>query len=344
MLDLDTAELAAEPTDDPSPIGGPQDLAYILYTSGSTGQPKGAMVRHNGAVNHIFAEFELLEFHRDTRFLQNAPSSSDISVWQFLAPLLKGGRTVVADYETMCDSRLLLETIRSQRITLIELVPVVMKELLEHAGGLPEVERLLPDLEWAMVTGEAAPVSLVNQWLATWPGIRLVNAYGPTEAADDIAQHVLVTPLPPQSRSVPIGAPTGQPGPVRAGPESATRTARSAGRNLRFRNRSRAGYWNNEARTHESFVANPYSDGFRGDVVYRTGDLGRWLPDGTLECLDRLDHQVKVRGFRIELGEIERVLSGHPVVRDGVVIVARGSAGRQTAGGVFSAQRIVGSC
>src|SRR4029077_3359243 len=114
----------------------------------------GAMVRHNGAVNHIFAEFDLLKFHRDCKLLQSAPSSSDISVWQFLAPLLIGGRTVVADYETICDPRRLLETIQSQRITLIELVPVVLKELLEFVRTMPESKRSLPELEWAMVTGE----------------------------------------------------------------------------------------------------------------------------------------------------------------------------------------------
>ena len=204
---LDRNDWLDEPDSAPSSVSGAGDLAYMLYTSGSTGLPKGAMVRHDGAVNHIFAEFELLGFHPGTAFLQSAPSSSDISVWQFLAPVLIGGRTVVADYETVCDPAALFRLIRSQDITLIELVPVVMKDLLDHVGHLPPQDRALPRLACAMVTGEAATPALINQWLATYPAVTLVNAYGPTEAADDICQGVLDRPLASDRVALPIGRP-----------------------------------------------------------------------------------------------------------------------------------------
>ena len=321
LLDLASDSLPTLPPTNPAPVNSPHDVAYLLYTSGSTGVPKGAMVRHNGAVNHIFAEFELLSFHPDSAFLQSAPSSSDISVWQFLAPVLIGGRTVVADYETVCDPSRLFQTLRSQSVTLIELVPVVMNELLDYVHRLAADERELPDLQWAMITGEAAPVSVVNRWLETYPGIRLINAYGPTEAADDICQHVIDRPLLAGLHNVPIGRPL------------ANLALYVLDRNLRLVHAGvpgeicvagigvGPGYWNNEAKTRESFVANPYSSHGDDRVLYRTGDLGRWLPDGTLECLDRLDRQVKVRGFRIELGEIEGVLHLHPAVREAAVIV-----------------------
>ncbi|MGH8571629.1 MAG: amino acid adenylation domain-containing protein, partial [Gammaproteobacteria bacterium] len=330
---LDGDDLAGEPASRPTPLSGATDPAYLLYTSGSTGPPKGAMIRHDGAVNHIYAEFELLRFHADTTFLQSAPSSSDISVWQFLAPVLIGGRTVIADYETVCDPAALLWTIRSEDVTLIELVPVVMKELLNHAGRLPAAERALPRLEWAMVTGEAATPALVNQWLETYREVKLVNAYGPTEAADDICQGVLDRPLASDRRAVPIGRPL------------ANLSLYVLDRNLNLVPQGvpgeicvsgigvGAGYWGNDRRTRESFVPNPYAGESYGEVIYRTGDLGRWLPDGTLECLERLDHQVKVRGFRIELGEIEGVLGGHPAVREAVVVIRDGGDGdKQLAG------------
>jgi amino acid adenylation domain-containing protein len=318
---LDDAGLGREPTSPPERVARGTGLAYLSYTSGTTGLPKGAMVRHDGAVNHIFAEFELLRFHPATAFLQSAPSSSDISVWQYLAPLLIGGRTTIVDYETVCDPASLFQTIQAERITLIELVPAVMKGLLDHAARLTADERALPDLEWAMVTGEAATPALVNQWLSTYAGIRLVNAYGPTEAADDICQIVLNRAIESDRDTVPIGRPL------------PNLTLYVLDRNLQLVPRGVKGeicvsgigvgdgYWRNEATTAERFVSSPYAGEGRGDRLYRTGDLGRWLPDDTLECLERLDSQVKVRGFRIELGEIESVLAGHPAIREAAVVV-----------------------
>ena len=330
---LDAERLGDCPTHDPDHVSTPRDPAYMLYTSGSTGSPRGAMVRHDGAVNHIFAEFDLLEFHADTAFLQSAPASSDISVWQFLSPLLKGGRTVIADYETVCDPVQLLRLIQAEGITLIELVPVLLQELLTHARTLPAPERSLPDLEWAMVTGEAVPVPVVNLWLDTYPDVRVVNAYGPTEAADDTCQHVLSAKLPADRRSVPIGTPIpnmthyvldaqlnlvpiGVPGEI---------CVSGVGVGL--------GYWQDEKHTRDRFVLNPHRPaGTAGEhhaVLYRTGDRGLWRPDGTLEYVERFDTQVKIRGFRIELGEIESILTDHPMVREAAVAVHEDESGER---------------
>jgi amino acid adenylation domain-containing protein len=320
----DLSHLMDKPKTNPELVYDQDDqlLAYLLYTSGSTGQPKGAIIHHKGAVNHIYAQFEALAFHRDTAFLQSAPSSSDISVWQFLGPILIGGRTVIADYETVCDPGQLFKVIRSANVTLIELVPAVLKALLDYAAQLPSEARVLPALEWAMVTGEAVSVGLVNQWLTTYPTIKLVNAYGPTEASDDICQHVMDTPLPSEKLSVPIGKPL------------ANLTIYVLDRNLKLVPLGvpgeicvsgvgvGKGYWHKKDKSGASFAANPYVQSDRGTVLYRTGDLGRWLSDGTLEFLGRLDHQVQIRGFRIELGEIEAILAQHPDVRETVVIVS----------------------
>ncbi len=319
VLVLDEDDLAGEPVTGPEPVNSSRDLAYVLYTSGSTGVPKGAMVRHDGAVNHMFAEFDLLSFHRDTAFLQSAPSSSDISVWQFLAPSLVGGWTVIADFEIVCDPARLFHLIRSERVTLIELVPVVMAELLDYVGNLSQDERQLPDLEWAMATGEAVPVSLIRKWIETYRAIPIVNAYGPTEAADDICQLTIDAPLPPERRTVPIGRPLANlalyvlDSNLRLVPRGVVGEICVSGIGVG------AGYLGDASKSAAAFVANPHGHGTH-QTLYRTGDLGRWLPSGDLECLERLDHQVKVRGFRIELGEIEGMLGGNPAVREAVVV------------------------
>jgi amino acid adenylation domain-containing protein len=304
------------------------DPAYMLYTSGSTGSPKGVVIRHDGAVNHIYAQIETLGLGAELSFLQSAPSSSDISVWQFLAPLLIGGRTVIVDAETVAAPERLLASLQRQGITLVELVPSVLRALLDHAGELAAAERALPALRWMMATGETVPVELINDWFGIYPGIRAVNAYGPTEASDDVTQLLIDGPLPAGTRSLAIGRPLAnfscyvldrqlRPVPARVPGELAIGGIGVGG-----------GYWRNPGRTAESFVPNPFT-GTGGEIMYRTGDRVRWLPDGNLEFLGRLDHQVKVRGFRLELGEIEAALAAHPQVRESAATVRPEPGGGQ---------------
>jgi surfactin family lipopeptide synthetase A len=296
--------------------------AYMIYTSGSTGLPKGAIIQHQGAINHIYAQFDALQLNQSLTFLQSAPASSDISVWQFLAPLLIGGKTVIAKTETICDSETLFKLIQEQGLTLVELVPIVLRGLIDYASRLSLEIRDLPALKWMMVTGESASVELVNQWLKIYPNIPVVNAYGPTEAADDITQFIAGNPLPKNLRTVPIGKPLanlnlyildsqnqclpiGIPGEI---------CVSGIGVGL--------GYWKNEEKTQSSFISDPhYPLPITHYPMYKTGDLGRWLPDGNIEFLGRIDRQVKIRGFRIELGEIEALLNQHPSVEESVVIV-----------------------
>ncbi|MGL5880441.1 MAG: non-ribosomal peptide synthetase, partial [Xenococcaceae cyanobacterium] len=308
------------------------DRAYMIYTSGSTGLPKGAIVRHDGAINHIYAQFDALELQEGFSFLQSAAASSDISVWQFLAPILRGGRTVIVDTETVCNPEKLFQVIKQEQINLVEFVPVVLKGLLDYISELSPGQRLLPDLKWMMVTGEYVSVELVNEWLKIYPLIKVANAYGPTEAADDITQFIITEPFPENQRSVPIGkplanlnlyildsqmqlVPIGVPGEICV-------SGIGVG----------DGYWQNEEKTNLSFVSNPFLKSEIGansnsplqpqtPILYKTGDLGRWLPDGNIEFLGRIDRQVKIRGFRIELGEIETLLTQNSFVREGVVVV-----------------------
>ncbi|MUG94913.1 amino acid adenylation domain-containing protein [Scytonema sp. UIC 10036] len=308
-------------------INDASDPAYTLYTSGSTGLPKGAIVRHDGAVNHIYAQFDELKLTEEFCFLQSAPSSTDISVWQFLAPLLIGGRTVIVDIETVAIPEQLFKVLKSEEITVVELVPALFGGLLEHTSGIPSNERELPSLKWMMVVGEPVSVNWVNKWLQIYPEIKIVNAYGPTEAADDITQFIVDKPLPENQRTIPIGKPLANLNLYILDEQMKLLPIGAPGEICVSGIGVGAGYWKNEEKTKLSFVENPFTDASkklpknRADLIYKTGDLGRWLPDGNIEFLGRIDHQVKIRGFRVELGEIETFLGQHPNVRENVVAV-----------------------
>ncbi|TFI53960.1 amino acid adenylation domain-containing protein [Mastigocladus laminosus UU774] len=308
-------------------INDASDPAYMLYTSGSTGLPKGAIVRHDGAVNHIYAQFDELELTEEFCFLQSAPSSTDISVWQFLAPLLIGGRTVIVDLETVAIPEKLFQVLKSEQITVVELVPALFGGLLEYTLGLPNNERELPCLKWMMVVGEAVSVHWVNKWLGIYPQIKIANAYGPTEAADDITQFIVDKPLGENQRTIPIGKPLANLNLYILDEQMKLLPIGAPGEICVSGIGVGAGYWKNEEKTKLSFVPNPFTDASqklpanRPDLIYKTGDLGRWLPDGNIEFLGRIDHQVKIRGFRVELGEIEAFLLQHEAVREAVVVV-----------------------
>ncbi|MUG96490.1 amino acid adenylation domain-containing protein, partial [Scytonema sp. UIC 10036] len=315
------------PQDNLEPINDASDPAYMLYTSGSTGLPKGAIVRHDGAVNHIYAQFDELKLTEEFCFLQSAPSSTDISVWQFLAPLLIGGRTVIVDIETVAIPEQLFKVLKSEEITVVELVPALFGGLLEHTSGIPSNERELPSLKWMMVVGEPVSVNWVNKWLQIYPEIKIVNAYGPTEAADDITQFIVDKPLPENQRTIPIGKPLANLNLYILDEQMKLLPIGAPGEICVSGIGVGAGYWKNEEKTKLSFVENPFADASqklpanRADLIYKTGDLGRWLPDGNIEFLGRIDHQVKIRGFRVELGEIEAFLIQHQAVKETVVVV-----------------------
>ncbi|NGY62592.1 amino acid adenylation domain-containing protein [Lentzea sp. NEAU-D13] len=297
------------------------DLAYVLFTSGSTGRPKGAMVEQRGMLNHMLAKVEDLCLDASTALVQNAGPSFDIVVWQCLGALVAGGRTVVVSDEAMTDPRVLLR--EAAEATVLEVVPSMLEVMLDL---LERESRRLPHLRTLVSTGEALPRPLAARWLAAYPGIALVNAYGPTEASDDIT-HLTVDPRLGEG-SVPLGHPirnariyvvdrTIPLGPAALVPTGVQGEICVAGPCVG------RGYVNDPERTAAAFADDP----FEGGRLYRTGDLGRWLPDGTLEFLGRADSQVKLRGHRVELGEIEAALSEDPSVTAAVVLVQR-AAGR----------------
>ncbi|WP_200301835.1 non-ribosomal peptide synthetase [Streptomyces adelaidensis] len=295
----------------------PERLAYIYFTSGSTGEPKGAMCEHAGMLNHLHAKLDDLGIGDGDVVAQTAPQCFDISLWQLLAGPLTGGRTLLVEQEVILDVERFVDRIADGRVNVLQVVPSYLEAVLAHLEQHP---RELPDLRRVSVTGEALKKELAERWFATEPGIPLVNAYGLTETSDDTNHEVM--DRAPEGGRVPLGRPVGN---VRVyvvdehlslvplgAPGEIVFSGVCVGR----------GYVNDPERTRRAFTTDPYRPGER---LYRSGDHGRWRPDGKLEFLGRRDTQVKVRGFRIEIGEVENALLRVAGVRDGAVVVAKGA-------------------
>ncbi|UOB08255.1 amino acid adenylation domain-containing protein [Streptomyces sp. HP-A2021] len=293
---------------------GPDDVAYIIFTSGSTGEPKGAMIRHSGMLNHLLAKELDLKLAESDRVAQIATQCFDISVWQLLVAWMCGGSTVIYGQDEIVEAGTFLAALREDGITVLEVVPSYLDALLTEVEQRPVG---LPDLRFNMVTGEPLPPALTRRWFAQYD-VPLVNAYGPTEASDDVTHHVIEHPV--LDTRTPVGRPVVNTGIHVVGFDDTPRPIGGYGEICVTGAGVGLGYVNDEERTAAVFVANTLDD--RSQVMYRTGDVGRWLPDGSLDCAGRVDHQVKVRGHRIELSEIDSALERLPGV-DGAVTLAR---------------------
>lgn len=323
----DNASLASLSTNDPEKNVNPNDPACLLFTSGSTGLPKGVVLTHEGVVNHILSEVKVLDLPYGFSFLQSAALSSDISLWQMVGPLLYGGTTMVIDRHDVLDYEKLITRIREQRIMLVELVPSYLVGLIGYLTAAGPQRPLLPDLRWIMICGEELPVRMVNDWLALYPETRVVNAYGPAEASDDVAQFIIDKRLDDACRKVPIGKPLPNLNIhildewLNQMPPGIKGEICISGIGVGL------GYWNDPERTALAFTANPVP-GSNGTVIYRTGDFGRWTPGGQLEFHGRSDSQIKIRGFRVEPGEIETQIKSHFAVSDAIVLAKKDKQGQ----------------
>ncbi|GAA3567710.1 hypothetical protein GCM10022222_59560 [Amycolatopsis ultiminotia] len=299
----------------------PRRGAYVIFTSGTTGEPKGVVVERAGLLNHLHLMAHEFELSTSDVLAQTAGSSFDISIWQMLTGVLRGAATVVVDDAAVRDAATLLDLAGRWRVSVLQLVPGMIRAVLDRADDedLRSVRRL-------SATGEELPADLCAAWLRRFPRIPVVNAYGPAECSDDTHLAVLADP-PPPDRAVTIGSPVaGATGRVLAAdgtlqpfgvPGELAIGGLVVGR----------GYLGDPRATAEKFVPDPF--GPPGARRYRTGDRARLLRDGRLEFLGRLDHQLKVRGFRIEAAEVETALRELAGVTDAVVVV-RGEDEEQT--------------
>ncbi|MBW4560438.1 MAG: amino acid adenylation domain-containing protein [Mojavia pulchra JT2-VF2] len=297
-----------------------ENLSYVIYTSGSTGQPKGVMISHRSICNTLYWRQTTFKITEQDKVLQTISFSFDPSVWQIFWPLSFGGQLIMARPGGHSDTAYLVQTIIEQQITIIALVPSVIRVLLEEKG----IENC-QSLRHVTSGGEALPIELINKFCAYLKLDNvLVNCYGPTEASIDATSwtcqpgtNYIFAPIgrPIANTQIYIlnedlqPVPVGEPGELHIGGIGLAR-----------------GYLNLPELTDKKFISNPFSNE-PGARLYKTGDLARYLPDGNIEFLGRIDHQVKIRGFRIELGEIETTLSQHPVVKQAVVIAREDIAG-----------------
>ncbi len=316
---------------DPGVAVALDQLAYIYFTSGSTGEPKGAMCEHAGMLNHLFAKIDDLRIGEGDVVAQTAPQCFDISLWQLVSALLVGGRTLLVEQEAVLDARRFIGKIVDGRVNVVQVVPSYLEVLLSYLAQYPCE---LPHLRCVSVTGEALKKELTQRWFAAQPGIKLVNAYGLTETSDD-TNHEIMDSVPRRER-VPLGRPINNvhvyvvdehlsPAPLGA-PGELVFAGVCVGR----------GYINDPERTRRAFLADPHRESQR---LYRSGDYGRWLPEGKLEFLGRRDTQVKISGFRIEIGEIENTLLRLPGVREGAVVVTGGTDQSKHLVAFYAAQR-----
>ena len=302
-------------------------LAYVIYTSGSTGMPKGAMNEHRGVVNRLVWMKGAYGFGEQEVLLQKTPISFDVSVWELFGALISGGRLVMARAGGHKDPRYLSEVVRSAGVTTVHFVPSMLQVFLEHEGAQKCI-----GLRRVVCSGEALPAALVQRFHGLLRGVELHNLYGPTEAAVDVT--AWDASRGDSRPSVPIGRPVAntqiyvldglqEPMPIGV-PGELYIGGLQVGR----------GYLNQPELTAERFVADPFSRE-AGARMYKTGDLGRWLADGTMEYLGRNDSQVKIRGFRIELGEIEARRARHRRSSGSGGGGARGGGRREAVGGVL---------
>ncbi|MGY5311001.1 amino acid adenylation domain-containing protein, partial [Nocardia gipuzkoensis] len=312
---LDLTEFAATPITDAERLRPlrPEHPAYVVFTSGSTGLPKGVTVPHAAIVNQLrwlAAEFDL---GAHDRVLLKTPATFDLSVWEFWSPLVTGGRLIVTPPGAERDPDLLRALLREHGVTVLHAVPALIGMLLAVEPGAP----LPRTLRHVLAIGEALPPATAAEFLRRHrAGAALHNLYGPTEAAVSITAFAVRTQ---PEHVVPIGSPVWNSrvyvldARLRPAPIGVPGELYLAGAQLA------RGYQRRPGLTSDRFVADPFATEL-GERMYRTGDIVRWRPDGTLEYLERADFQVQIGGFRIELGEVEAALLRQPGVSAAVAV------------------------
>lgn len=319
-IDTDWEAIAQQSSENPPNQTAPDNLAYVMYTSGSTGNPKGIGIPHI-AINRLVFHTNYIALQLDDRIAQAANASFDAATFEFWGALLHGALLVGITKDVALSPREFAAQLGEQGITTLFLTTALFNQLAREVPGA------FASLRHVMFGGEAVDPRWVREVLEKGAPARLLHVYGPTESTTYATWH-LVREVAATATTIPIGSalsntttyvldrymqpvPVGVPGELYIGGDGLAR-----------------GYHQRPALTAERFVPHPFSDQ-AGVRLYKTGDLVRCLPDGAIEFLGRSDHQVKIRGFRIELGEIEATLINHPTVREAAVLAREDTPGER---------------
>ena len=311
-LDSDWEMISRESKTAPPNQTTSENLAYVIYTSGSTGKPKGVAVPHRAIARLVF-NTNYIQLDSSDRIAQASNSSFDAATFEIWGALLHGGKLIGFDKDLILSPNDLAEQLERQKISVIFLTTALFNQIAEDA---PHAFRSVKNV---LFGGEAVDPKWVKQILAKGPPKRLLHVYGPTESTT-FASWFEVREVPTDATTIPIGkplsnttfyvldqtleiTPIGFPGELHIGGDGLAR-----------------GYFNRPELNATKFISNPFATG-KNSLLYKTGDLVRYLPDGNIEFIGRIDHQVKIRGFRIELQEIETILKQHSNVKDALVVV-----------------------
>ncbi|MHA7059730.1 non-ribosomal peptide synthetase [Aquimarina sp. M1] len=301
------------------------DLAYVIYTSGSTGKPKGVMIEQSGIVNTILSQIELFKLKDNERSLQFASSSFDASISEIFITLLAGKTLYIVNEKIKKDPRLLESYIKENKIDIATLPPAYL-ELLDI--------KCLKELKVLITAGEVPSLTKISEFLQY--GGTYFNAYGPTEVSICGSVHEISSLAELETNRIPIGKPIPNTQIYIVDEFNKLQPIRVAGEICISGKGIAKGYLNQKELTKNKFISHPFRT---GEQLYKTGDLGKYLPDGTIEFLGRKDDQVKVRGYRIELGEIEFNLKKKKSIQEAIVLVNKNDKNNKELVAYFTASK-----